>query len=166
MKQVVSIVPSQRPYARHRLRLLGLMLTLAPFAFADEALAVCTPAGSASNSIVVCSGLAVTNSGPDGVTGYGTGTDNNDTYAVSTTVQVFGFQTGTGGTLTNTGTIAGTFGAGITGSLASLDNRLGGTIQGFSGIAVGDISVANAGTILGTDALSAAIRAVNLTVTA
>src|SRR3954462_13565524 len=118
MKQVVSIVPSQRPYARHRLRLLGLMLTLAPFAFVDEALAVSTPAGSGSNSIVVCSGLAVTNNGPDGVTGYGTGTDNNDTYAVSTTVQgsCFGFQSVSGGTLTKTGPIAGTFGAGITGS--------------------------------------------------
>ena len=84
MKQVVSIVPSQRPYARHRLRLLGLMLTLAPFALADEALAVCTEngvasaTGSASNSVVVCSGLAVTDSGPGGTTGYGALSDVNN----------------------------------------------------------------------------------------
>src|SRR4051794_37916365 len=168
MKQVVSIVPSQRPYARHRLRLLGLMLTLAPFALAGEAQAVCTPAGSASNSIVVCSGLAVTNSGPDGVTGYGTGTDNNDTYTVSTTLlgDSFGLRTGTGGTLINTGTITGTGGAGINGSLTSLDNRSGGTIQGFAGISVQDISIVNDGSFLGTGAVQAAIRGANVTVTA
>ena len=76
MKREVSNGLAQRPYARHRLRMLGLVLTLAPFAMVGEAQAVCTEdglasaTGSASGKTVVCSG-AVTNTGPDTVTGYG-----------------------------------------------------------------------------------------------
>src|SRR4051794_25780050 len=69
MKQVVSVVPAQRPYARHRLRLLGLMLTLAPFAMIGEAQAACVQTGSD----VSCTGNSAS---------FGTGVENGITITV------------------------------------------------------------------------------------
>src|SRR5204863_2378405 len=91
MKREISNVPAQRPFARHRLGMLGLALTLALFAMVGEAQAQCTPNSPVSNSTVVCSG-AVTNPG----TGYGSFADTGNTYTVSGTLTGgnFGLQTG------------------------------------------------------------------------
>jgi hypothetical protein len=56
----------------------ALALVMAPFAGIGDAEAGCLPMSSASGAMINCSG-AVTNTGPDGITGYGAGTDNNNT---------------------------------------------------------------------------------------
>src|SRR5437763_3995987 len=145
MKREISNGLAQRPFARHRLGMLGLALTLAPFAMVGEAQAICTEdgvasvTGSASGKTIVCSGT-VTNTGSGGIAGYGTTADTGNTYTVSGTLtgNTFGLATG-GGTLTNNGTITGTNAAGISNGLSSLDNQLGGIVQGHNGITVGDI---------------------------
>src|SRR5215203_2812052 len=101
MKREVSKGLAQRPYARHRLRMLGLALTLAPFGIAGQAYAICTENGAASvngstsDKTIVCSGT-VANTAPDGVTGYGTFADKNNQYTISgsLTGTVFGLLTG------------------------------------------------------------------------
>src|SRR4051794_30558426 len=89
MKREVSNDPAQRPFARHRRKMLGFMLTLAPLTlapFAIDSAEACTVGGaasaSASNSTVDCTG-ATTNSGPSGIDGYGSGGDDNNTYNVN-----------------------------------------------------------------------------------
>jgi len=173
MKRELSNVPAQRPFARHRLGMLGLALTLAPFAMVGEAQAICTEdgvasvTGSASGKTVVCSGT-VTDTGPGGIAGYGTFVDTNNTYTVSgaLTGNSFGLATG-GGTLTNSGTITGTNIAGISNALSSLNNTLGATVQGFFGIVsnASDITISNAGLIKGTGGANGAIKAQNLHLT-
>src|SRR3954451_17106584 len=95
MKREVSNGLAQRPYARLRLQMLGLVLTLAPFAMAGEAQAACTPNSPVNNSTVVCSGTT-TDTTP-GV-GYGSSADTNNTYTVSggLTGSTFGLRTGGG----------------------------------------------------------------------
>ena len=56
MKREVSNGLAQRPYARHRLQMLGLALTLAPFALVGEAQALCTPNAPVNGTTVTCSG--------------------------------------------------------------------------------------------------------------
>ena len=91
MKREVSNGLAQRPYARHRLQMLGLALTLAPFAFVGEAQALCTPNAPVNGTTVTCSGASP---------GYGTATDINNTYNIqagaTVTGAVFGFRYDTG----------------------------------------------------------------------
>jgi hypothetical protein len=91
MKREVSNALAQRPFARHRLLMLGLPLMFAPFAIGSAE--ACTVGGaastSASNSTVDCA-VNTTNSGPSGVDGYGTLGDNNNTYNINAGATVAG----------------------------------------------------------------------------
>src|SRR5215218_10406546 len=108
MKREVSNGLAQRPYARHRLRMLGLTLTLAPFGIAGEALAICTPPSppaGISGQTINCTGTT-TNQQGSGL-GYGSLNDDNNTYNIGTSVvpnasvtgTSTGFEVGTGYTI-------------------------------------------------------------------
>src|SRR3954451_13728723 len=106
MKREVSNGLAQRPCARHRLQMLGLALTLAPFAFVGEAQGVCNPLAPVNNVTVTCSG---TTTSQNGTAGYGTANDANNTYniqaAATVTGATFGFLYDKGAIFNNSGTI-------------------------------------------------------------
>jgi hypothetical protein len=152
---------------RHSLLLQAI--ALAPWillvAPVDRAEAACTPASSASDTTVTCSGTT-TNSGPGAITGYGTFDDNNNTYNIQAGATVqggsFGVSFGTGATFNNAGTIIGANAAGITGNTvrraATVNNASTGIISGHIGINVNTLTLNNAGQILGTGRFEAAVN--------
>ncbi len=153
-----------------RCSLLLQATALAPFialvAPIDRAEAVCTPPSSASDTTVTCSGTT-TNSGPGPNTGYGTLSDNSNTYNIQAGATVqgnsFGVLFGAGATFNNAGTIIGANAAGITGNtvqrVATVNNAGTGIISGHIGINVNTLTLNNAGQILGTGTFEAAINA-------
>src|SRR5947209_10248560 len=171
MKREISNGLAQRPFARHRLGILGLALTLAPFAMIGEAQA-CTVGGvasaSASNSIVDCTGLTA-NSAPSGTSGYGTNADINNTYNIqvgaSVAGTIFGFTYNKGAIFNNSGAISGL--AAINGGDATVHNLLAGaTITGTAtAIDAGLLTLDNAGTISATGAGSTGVAAAALNLT-
>jgi uncharacterized protein with beta-barrel porin domain len=152
MKRKVSNDPAQRPFARRRLKMLGLALTLAPLAlapFAIDSAEACTvgglPSASASNSTVDCTG-ATTNSGPSGIDGYGFVSDVNNTYNVNGGASVTGNRDGI--TLGNNGIF-----------------HVDGTVTGGNGAGIGgndNLTVTNSGTIRATAGDGIAARTLNL----
>lgn len=175
---------------RSLLRVPASAVLLAPLLVANRAEAACTPVAPVSNATIVCSGNVDTQQG--GVTGYGTSNDTNNTYQVVAGATVhgssFGIVTGSGGVLSNLGTIDGTNAAGLRAGDVTVSNAGGATISGFTGITASALKLNNAGTItsglqghgidattvtvsnsgmirgIGTD--SVGISATNLTVTA
>jgi uncharacterized protein with beta-barrel porin domain len=147
----------------------ALAVAIAPFVAIERAEAACTvnnlPSTFASNSVVDCSGNTP-NSGPGGITGYGTAGDANNTYNIRSGATVtgdnFGVVFGTGATFNNSGTITGTATAGIFGDNATITSS--GVITGNNGIiSAGTIAVNNAGTISGTVASGISAFTVNVT---
>src|SRR5438270_10598195 len=133
MKREILNVAAQRPFARHRLGMLGLALTLAPFAMIGEAQALCSPNAPVNGAIVTCTGLTANQ---NGTTGYGTLSDVNNTYNIQVGASVagtaFGFTYDTGAIFNNSGAISGV--VAIEGVDATVHNLLGGaTITGTSG---------------------------------
>jgi hypothetical protein len=122
MKREVSNALAQRPFARHRLLMLGLPLMLAPFAIGSAE--ACTVGGaasaSASNSTVDCTG-PTNNSAPSGIDGYGSGSDDNNKYDVNGGATVTGtrdgIRSGDNGTFDIFGNVTGGTGAGIDGGV-------------------------------------------------
>jgi hypothetical protein len=167
MKRQVSNGLTQRPYARHRLPMLGLALTLAPFAWVGEAQAVCNPPAPVNGTTVTCSGATLNQ---NGTTGYGTATDLNNTYNIqagaTVTGTVFGFRYDTGAIFNNSGAIVGP-GAGIAGGDATVHNLLAGaTISGTGGaIAAAVLTLDNAGSIFATGPGSEALTLNGLNLT-
>jgi uncharacterized protein with beta-barrel porin domain len=140
-----------------------------------RAQAACTPASSASDTTVTCSGNT-TNSGPGAITGYGSENDNNNTYNIQAGATVegtfFGVRFGSQATFNNLGAIKGAIGAGIRDSNLSatghfdVTNASTGIISGHFGLLAGNpLVVNNAGQILGTGAPEGAILARTATVT-
>jgi len=123
----------------------------APFAATGRAEAACTPISPVSSATVTCSGA--TSNQQNAGTGYGTNTDDNNTYNIQAGATVdgtkFGFITRNGAVFSNAGTINGTGSAGITGGDMTVTNLGGATISGFNAITAGNIRLNNAGQILG-----------------
>ncbi|MBC9879137.1 autotransporter domain-containing protein [Bradyrhizobium sp. INPA01-394B] len=134
---------------RRLLQVPASALLLAPLLVIDRAEAACTPVAPVSNATIVCSGNVDTQQG--GVTGYGTITDDNNTYQVAAGATVhgssFGITTGSGGVLTNLGTIDGPNGAGLRAGDVTVSNAAGAMISGFNGITAATLKLDNAGTI-------------------
>jgi uncharacterized protein with beta-barrel porin domain len=160
---------------RHSLLLQATALAplIALIAPIDRANAACTPPSSASDTTVTCSGTT-TNSGPDGVTGYGTSGDNNNTYNIQAGATVegdsFGVTFGNRATFNNSGTIIGASASGITGSnlvrsVVTVNNASTGVISGHVGISVSTLTLNNAGQFLGTGTVEGAINTLAATVT-
>lgn len=146
-------------------RIIGLAPLIALAVTADRAEAACTPASSASDSTVNCSGTT-TNSGPGGRIGYGSPDDNNNTYNIQAGATVegnlFGLRFGTGATINNSGTILGPNASGIIGSdvvrnVATINNVSTGVISGHIGIGVTTLTLNNAGKVFGTGLPEAAV---------
>ncbi|QDP25562.2 autotransporter outer membrane beta-barrel domain-containing protein [Bradyrhizobium cosmicum] len=153
---------------RRLLRVPASALLLAPLLMIDRAEAACTPVAPVNNATIVCSGNVNTQQG--GVTGYGTINDNNNTYHVDTGANVqgdyFGIETGSGGVVTNLGTINGASAAGLRARDVTVSNASGATISGFNGITASTLNLDNAGTITGIGVNSIGISATTLNVTA
>src|SRR2546430_632953 len=132
LNDVASHARSSRR-ASLRATALALGLTIALFAAIDRAEAVCTPPAPPPTGItgqtINCTGN--TNNQQGGGVGYGTLSDDNNTYNIGTsaipnatvTGTNFGFETGTGGTFNNFGIITGTNAAGITGGGFTVNNK-------------------------------------------
>jgi hypothetical protein len=150
---------------------LALAVAIAPFVAIERAEA-CKVLGvastSASSSVVDCSG-ATLNTGPGGVTGYGTAGDANNTYNIQSGATVtgdnFGVVFGTGATFNNSGTITGTGASGINGNDATITNTSIGVITGNNGITLVTLNLDNAGQVLGPGANGGAISARTVNVT-
>jgi hypothetical protein len=154
----------------------GLMLavTIAALAMVDRAEADCTPPSSTSGGTVVCSGLT-TNSSPNHQNGYGTGSDNNNTYTIGAGATVKGdndgLDLGSGGTINNSGAVTGDTNVGIDGANFTVNNISTSTsaavISGASvGIAAGHLILNNTGTVEETRPGGAGIQAGSVDVTA
>jgi uncharacterized protein with beta-barrel porin domain len=167
MKREVSNGPVQGPFARHRLKMLGFALTLAPLTlapFAIDTAEACTVGGfishSASNSTVDCAGTT-TNSAPNTLDGYGTHVDVGNTINVNVGATVTSTLGGGiffgSGIVNNSGTISSTSLAGNgqaigAGDLAVINNFAGATISSSASIAAaidtaGLLNLTNAGLV-------------------
>src|SRR3954470_13685022 len=104
--------PSARDQIQRRVKMLTLLA--ASVVTSDRALAACDPTSPVSNTTVTCTGVTV---GQNGITGYGTAGDNNNTYNIQAGARVegssFGVRFNTGATFNNSGTIIGTNASGI-----------------------------------------------------
>src|SRR5436190_15137073 len=164
MKQEMSTGVAQRPFARHRLQMLGLALTVAPFAWVGEAQALCSPnAPTVDGAIVTCSGATLNQNTPNG---YGTATDINNTYNIQVGASVdgtnLGFKYDKGAIFNNSGAISGI--VAIAGGDATVHNLLGGaTISGIVGaVSANLLTLDNAGTISATGGASEALNVTDL----
>ncbi len=113
----------------------------APFAATGRAEAACTPISPVRSATVTCSGA--TSNQQNAGTGYGTNTDDNNTYNIQAGATVdgtrFGFITRNGAVFSNAGTINGTRTAGITGGDMTVSNLGSGTISGFNAVTADNI---------------------------
>jgi hypothetical protein len=140
--------PKLFPRRHAPLQALLLALLLASLALGGRAEAACTPASPVSNTTVTCTGKTTNQNGSNG---YGTVSDNNNTYNIEAGATVtgdgFGMVFGTGAAVNNDGTITG--GIGISGgSDATINNASTGVITGdTSGIQATTATVRNAGLI-------------------
>ena len=157
----------------------ALLLTAAISTFAMVGRAeACTVGGvdngSASNVTVDCSG-ATDSSAPDGIAGYGTFQDNNNTYNIQEHATVtgtsFGLRMGTGNTVHNSGTVTGANDTGISAfgaDTTTIVNTSTGKISGHNGIAANVLDLHNAGRIEAIDSTGAAgdtaVRAADATI--
>lgn len=140
---------TQRRFAWRSIRLLAPTALVASLVTAERVEAACTPVAPVSNASIVCSGDV--DSQQSGDTGYGTINDDNNTYRIEAGANVhafsFGIETGSGGVVTNFGTIHGSGAAGLRARDVTVSNVSGATISGFNAITASSLSLDNAGTI-------------------
>ena len=164
--------PSRADHAGRHVVALGLAIV--SFAASERAAAQCAPESPVNNATVTCTGATRNQNRPDG---YGTATDTGNTINVLSGASVTGDRFGLifdSGTVKNSGTISGGFGAsaivanratidnfgtisagtlgtGISASVATVTNFRSGTISaedGGIGIEVSNATVDNFGRIL------------------
>ncbi len=144
--------PACRRFARDHL--FALTPTIAPFAAIAQAEAACNPAAPVNNTTVTCTDATVDQ---NGTTRYGTASDNNNTYNISTGASFTGTDIGLGfnveAVINNSGTITGG-NAGVQGIRAIVNNFgiISGTGASGDGVVmVGTGTVNNFGRITGVD---------------
>ncbi len=152
--------------ARYAIQRRAKLLTLlaASVVTSDRALAACDPTSPVNNATVTCTGTTVNQ---NGIAGYGSAGDNNNTYNIQPGATVegtsFGVRFDTGATFNNSGTIIGTNASGIiatgnAGNDVTVNNAGTGVISGHIGINVVALALNNAGQVLGTGTVEGAIN--------
>ena len=156
----------RNPSARYTIQRRAKMLTLlaASVVTSDRALAACDPTSPVNNATVTCIGTTVSQ---NGVAGYGSAGDNNNTYNIQAGATVegnsFGVRFDTGATFNNSGSVIGTNASGIigignAGNDVTVNNAGTGVISGHIGINVVALALNNAGQVLGTGTVEGAIN--------